>query len=188
MAPQRAADRLVCRRIDPRARPVVYSRRHTSHTQPTGDALVQAKALICNADRSFELADVTLAEPGATNISVRAVCSGVSIGTEFAVIMGKLNWGPYPLTTGYQAVGVVEHVGGDVEGFDVGDRVYCRDNKSITLADGVSVTTAAGTHCSAAVIDPTSTHGIAHVPDGVDDEAACLYVMPAVGLNGDSAL
>jgi len=145
---------------------------------------VQAKALICNADRSFELADVTLAEPGATNISVRAVCSGVSIGTEFAVIMGKLNWGPYPLTTGYQAVGVVEHVGGDVEGFDVGDRVYYRDNKSITLADGVSVTTAAGTHCSAAVIDPTSTHGIAHVPDGVDDEAACLYVMPAVGLNG----
>ncbi|MAF12140.1 hypothetical protein CMK11_16975 [Candidatus Poribacteria bacterium] len=145
---------------------------------------MQAQALICNADREFELADVTLAEPAPTNLSVRAMCSGVSIGTEFAVIMGKINWGTYPLTTGYQAVGVVERVGDDVAGFAVGDRVYYRDNASITLPDGVSVTAAAGTHCSAAVIDPASTHGIARVPEGVDDEPACLYVMPAVGLNG----
>ena len=145
---------------------------------------MQAKALVCNADQTFELADVTLAEPAATNMSVRAVCSGVSIGTEFAVITGKLDWGPYPLTTGYQAVGVVERVGAEVVGFEVGERVYYRDNRSITLADGTAVTTAAGTHCSAAVIDPTRTHGIARVPEGVADEAACLYVMPAVGLNG----
>jgi len=145
---------------------------------------VQAKALVCSADQTFEISDVVLAEPGATNIAVRAVCSGVSIGTEFAVITGRLNWGSYPLVTGYQAVGVVEHVGADVSGFQVGDRVYYRDNKSIALADGARVTAAAGTHCSAAVIDPTNTHGVAHVPDGVDDEAACLYVMPAVGLNG----
>ena len=145
---------------------------------------MQATALVCNADQSFEFADVVLADPDASNITVRAVCSGVSIGTEFAVITGRLNWGSYPLTTGYQAVGVVERVGADVSGFEVGDRVYYRDNRSIALANGTSVTAAAGTHCSAAVVDPTSTHGVAHVPPGVEDEAACLYVMPAVGLNG----
>ena len=110
---------------------------------------MQAKALVCSADQTFEISDVVLAEPGATNIAVRAVCSGVSIGTEFAVITGRLNWGSYPLVTGYQAVGVVEHVGADVSGFQVGDRVYYRDNKSIALADGARVTAAAGTHCSA---------------------------------------
>ena len=145
---------------------------------------MQAKALVCHADQTFTVEDVVLADPDASNIAVRAVCSGVSIGTEFAVITGRLNWGPYPLTTGYQAVGIVEHVGADVSGFEVGDRVYYRDNKSIALADGSRVTPAAGTHSSAAVIDPQNTHGIAHVPEGVDDEAACLYVMPAVGLNG----
>ena len=145
---------------------------------------MQAKALICNADQTFEIADVALAEPDASNMSVRASCSGVSIGTEFSVITGKLDWGSYPLTTGYQAVGVVERVGADVDGFAVGERVYYRDNRSITLTDGTSVTAASGTHCSAAVIDPTRTHGVARVPEGVDDEAACLYVMPAVGLNG----
>ena len=60
---------------------------------------MQATALVCNADQSFELADVALPDPDASNIVVRTSVSGVSIGTEFSVITGRLNWGPYPLTT-----------------------------------------------------------------------------------------
>jgi len=145
---------------------------------------MRAKALICDEDQSFSYADVILPDPGPGHLLVRTRYSGVSIGTEFALIRNKLSWGPYPICTGYQGVGVVEYVGGEVSGFRVGDRVYYRDNKHISLADGRKVSAVSGVHCSAAVIDPKDTHGIALLPEGVDEEAASLFVMPAVGLNG----
>jgi threonine dehydrogenase-like Zn-dependent dehydrogenase len=62
--------------------------------------------------------------------------------------------------------------------------VYYRDNQGSELPDGTEVSPSTGTHCSAAVIDPTTSHGIDHLPDGVDPAPASLFVMPAVGLNG----
>jgi len=46
------------------------------------------------------------------------------------------------------------------------------------------VSPTAGTHCSHAVIAPSATHGPAPLPEGVDPEAASLFVMPAVSLYG----
>ncbi len=115
---------------------------------------------------------------------VRTLYSGVSIGTEFALIRNKISWGPYPLCTGYQGTGVLEHVGADVEGFSVGDTVYFRDNRTMELADGARVSAVTGTHCSHVVVDPNTTHGIAVLPEGVDPEVGSMFVMPAVGLNG----
>lgn len=145
---------------------------------------MHARALICDAHQRFSYTDVILPDPGSEQILVRTRYTGVSIGTEFALIRGKLSWGPYPLCTGYQGVGLVERVGKKVNGFTVGDRVYYRDNRVIALPDGQSVSAVAGVHCSSAVIDPRTTHGLALLPDGADEEAASLYVMPAVGLNG----
>lgn len=145
---------------------------------------MQAQALVTTEDRRFSLAPVDLPEPGPEDLVVRTLWSGVSIGTEFALIRGKLIWGPYPLCTGYQAVGVVEHAGADTSGFAPGDRVYYRDNRPMRLQDGTPVSAVAGTHCSLAVINPKQTHGIAHLPAGAPEDAASLFVMPAVGLHG----
>ncbi len=145
---------------------------------------MRAKALICDEHQRFSLEDVVLPDPDPEQVLVRTLCSGVSIGTEFALIRGKLSWGSYPLCTGYQGVGVVEGVGGDVQGFRVGDRVYYRGNRAISLPDGRKVSGVSGVHCSAAVTPVKGPHAAALLPEGVAEDVASLFVMPAVGLNG----
>ena len=69
---------------------------------------MRATALICDEKQRFHQADVNLADPAPDTVVIRALYTGVSIGTEFALIRNKLSWGPYPLCTGYQGVGVIE--------------------------------------------------------------------------------
>ena len=146
---------------------------------------MHAKALICDENQNFSYADVALPDPGPEHLLIRALYSGVSIGTEFALIRNKIAGQQYPLCTGYQGVGVVEHVGEKVDVFKVGDKVYYRDNREgMQLPDGTKVSAAAGVHCSAAVVRPQTTHGLELLPEGVPNDAASLFVMPAVGLNG----
>lgn len=143
-----------------------------------------AKALICAADQSFTLQDVRLPDVGPDRLRVRALRTGVSIGTEFALIRNKISWGPYPICVGYQGVGVVEEVGENIQDFAVGDTVYYRDGKFIELMDGTKVSSVSGTHCSHAVVNPKATHGLAKLPAGIDYDQAALYVMPSVALFG----
>lgn len=145
---------------------------------------MRTKALICDERQDFSIEDVDLPDRSPERMVVRMLYSGVSIGTEFALIRHKLSWGPYPICTGYQGVGVVEEAGEKVDGFKVGDKVYFRDNSSMRLPDGSPISPLAGTHCAHATIDPKTSHGVALVPEGVRDDAASLFVMPAVGLNG----
>jgi 2-desacetyl-2-hydroxyethyl bacteriochlorophyllide A dehydrogenase len=145
---------------------------------------MKAQALVCDAGQRFSLSGVNLPDPGPDHIVVDTLYSGVSIGTEFALVQGKISWGPYPICTGYQGVGVVLETGRDVVGFSPGDRVYYRDNREMSLSDGTPLSSASGVHCSKALIHVPSTHGVALLPEGVDEEAASLFVMPAVGLNG----
>ena len=147
---------------------------------------MHAKALVSDENQNFSYADVILSDPGPEHILIRALYSGVSIGTEFALIRNKIStWGQYPICTGYQGVGVIEYVGGKVEGFKVGDKIYYRDNREgIHLSDGQEVSAASGVHCSAAVVNPQTTHGLELLPEGIAEDAASLFVMPAVGLNG----
>ena len=145
---------------------------------------MQAKAVVCTADRHFSLRDVTLPAPGKGEIAIRTLRSGVSVGTEFALVRGKISWGPFPICTGYMGVGVVEALGPDVDGFAPGDKVYYRGNRNMTLPDGSQVSAVSGVHCSHAVSPIGGTHGAAKLPDGVELDAASLFVMPAVGLHG----
>lgn len=145
---------------------------------------MDAKALICDENQHFSLEDVVLPALNADQIAIRTTYSGVSIGTEFALIRNKISWGPYPLCTGYQASGVVEAVGADIDTFKVGDKVYYRGNDAMTLADGRRVSCVSGTHCSHAVIRPNTTHGADHVVPDAGMDVASMFVMPAVGLFG----
>ena len=58
--------------------------------------LMQAKALICDENQNFSIETVTLKDLKPGEVLVRNVFSGVSIGTEFALIRNKISWGPFP--------------------------------------------------------------------------------------------
>ncbi len=145
---------------------------------------MQAVALVCDQKQRFTLEKVLIPDPLPNQIAVRTHFSGVSIGTEFAVIQGKLDWGPYPLSTGYMGTGTVETVGKEVKGFRPGDQVYFRRNEKMTFPDGREINCARAVHSSHAVFDPNTPHGAEKVPAGVALDVASMFVMPAVGLYG----
>jgi len=145
---------------------------------------VKAKALICSDKQNFTLEDVILKDPGPDQVAIKTHYSGVSIGTEFALIRNKISWGPYPLCTGYMGTGVIEAAGAAITDFKAGDKVYFRGNDSIELANGARVSSVSGTHCSRIVCKPHTDHGVAHMIQGASMEAASMFVMPAVGLFG----
>ena len=145
---------------------------------------MKATALICDEEQHFTLEDVTLSDPGPDEVAIRTLYSGVSIGTEFALIRNKLSWGPYPICTGYMGTGVIEAVGAEINTFKAGDKVYFRGNSALTLMDGTAVSSVSGTHCSHIVTKPHTIHGVAHLPPDAPLDVASTFVMPAVGLHG----
>lgn len=147
---------------------------------------MNARALICTSDQQFSLETFAVPALHPNEMLVHTSYSGVSVGTEFAVIRGTLDWGPFPVCTGYQAVGTVAEVGRAVRGYQVGDSVYYRRNYLPMEHNGVRVNTAAGTHCSVAIIDPATAEGVALLPSGADELVSSTFVMPAVGFNAVS--
>lgn len=147
---------------------------------------MQALALITNEQQQFSIEQVTLRDVGADEVLIRTAWSGVSIGTEFALIRNRISWGSYPLCTGYMATGVIEAVGADIDDLQVGDRVYTRGNNTnaMSLADGTQVSCVSGAHASHILAQPHTTHGVAKLPDGVPMDVASMFVMPAVALYG----
>ncbi len=145
---------------------------------------MHAQALVCDSEQRFSIRDVVLPEPAPDQVAIRTHYSGVSIGTEFALIRVKLSWGPYPLCTGYMGTGVIEAVGAEIDDLAVGDGVYFRGNDTMALSDGTAVSCVSGAHCSHVVRRPHTTHGVAKLIPGVEMDVASMFVMPAVGLAG----
>jgi 2-desacetyl-2-hydroxyethyl bacteriochlorophyllide A dehydrogenase len=145
---------------------------------------MRAQALICSEAQTFSLEEVLLPEPAPDQIVIRTHYTGVSIGTEFALVRNKISWGPYPLCTGYMGSGTVESVGAEIDNFHPGDKVYFRGNNKMTLANDAPVSCVSGAHASHAVLRPNTTHGADHVVPGAGMDVAAMFVMPAVGLYG----
>lgn len=145
---------------------------------------MKAKALITHEDQSFAIEEVSIPSPATDQALIRTLWSGVSVGTEFALIRNKISWGPYPLCTGYQATGVIEEVGSKVVGFSPGDKVYVRGGSQITLKDGRAVSSVSGSHASHILCKTGTAHSFDHLPSGCDPATASMFVMPAVGYKG----
>jgi threonine dehydrogenase-like Zn-dependent dehydrogenase len=80
--------------------------------------------------------------------------------------------------------GVITAAGQQTHGFNIGDPVYFRKNEGMRLANGAHVSCVSGAHSSHAVLNPHTTHGVAHMVPGATMETASMFVMPAVGLYG----
>jgi 2-desacetyl-2-hydroxyethyl bacteriochlorophyllide A dehydrogenase len=102
----------------------------------TGEAAAQgARAVWFVAPKTVELRREAIRPPGPEEISVRAITSLVSSGTEMNVYHGNAGSAdavnlpttegsfPFPLKFAYQVVGEVEEAG-EQSGFSVGDRVF----------------------------------------------------------------
>lgn len=144
---------------------------------------MDARALVGHDGGTVSLEQVTLPDPGPTEVAIAARYSGVSVGTERNLLTGTVSWGPFPICTGYQAIGEVTDVGAEVTGLEVGDTVWYRENATAETDDGRAVSPTSGTHCSHAVVDATGG-GPGRVPEGADLAAASLFVLPAVATNG----
>ncbi len=142
---------------------------------------MKSSVLICTARQEFSLQEFDIPELASSDLLVRCLWSGVSVGTEFAVIRNKISYGPYPISTGYQAVGCVEKVGVGVTKFDVGDKVYYRRNYIPMRVEDQPVTICSGAHASHALMPEDAE--VERLPVGVDDATGALFVMPAVGYN-----
>lgn len=154
-------------------------------TKAVSPEVVEASALVARANGQFAVEPVLVPGPGQDNILVRIAYSGVSIGTEFAALSGKIDWGDLPMVTGYMATGTVTMVGSAVTGFAPGDRVYVRHNEGLRSArSGEPLNGRDGLHCSVASLDPRGDHGAAILPDGVGLDVGSLFTVLSVGLHG----
>ena len=145
---------------------------------------MQATALIADEKQNFSLKEVILKAPSPDQVRIRTHYSGVSIGTEFGLIRGKISWGQFPLCTGYMGTGEIEELGSAVSDYKVGERVFFRTNDPMELAGGGKVSSVCGTHCSHIITKAGGAHGVGHLPEGAPMDVASLFVLPAVGLNG----
>ena len=142
-----------------------------------------AEQVVFAGPRRVAIREVGVGAPGAGQVRVRTLCSGISHGTEMNVYRGTApqyrtvfdrtlrlfvesdapTW-TYPRPYGYSAVGQVEEVGAGVVGTSVGDVVWCpagHQTHSLVAADAAQ-----------------------RVPDGVPPECAVLVANLRTTLGG----
>lgn len=95
---------------------------------------MQAYAAVAVAPRKVEFKAVRVPEPGDDDVVIRVTHSWISNGTEGSFVRGERIAGdtprresdplPFPHVSGYQKVGVVEHLGANVHDLSIGETVF----------------------------------------------------------------
>lgn len=89
------------------------------------------KKILFTKPKVVEICDYEIAEPDAGEVQVRLAVSSISSGTERANILGEVNVSVFeksnvaifPREGGYSSAGIIEKIGPNVTGLQVGDRV-----------------------------------------------------------------
>jgi len=138
--------------------------------------MIEAYGVVFPDAYKTEVREIKLPDPGPEDVVVQTHYSGISIGTEGWILRGRYWRTTYPLVTGYQKVGVITHVGEQVEGYQVGDQVFCRSTR-VASAERCMW----GGHTSRSVCN---WRELIPLPPEADPVAASLLVMVAVGYHG----
>lgn len=141
-----------------------------------------AKAVVFDKPLKVSVREVPLGEPTPDDLIIRTTYSGISIGTETWVLKNRYKGllDAFPQIPGYQRCGIVEWVGDNVKGFQVGDRVFVRGGSRLAPDSGIHPSSWCG-HMGLSV---THQSRVYLLPDGMDDAPASLAVMAAVGCLG----
>lgn len=139
----------------------------------------KAEAIVFTDIGKVELQTIDIADPAPDEVQVRTLFSTISAGTEGWILRNLFTWKPteYPCVPGYQRVGVIEAVGANVKGWQVGDRV------AATISHHTGITAMSGSH---AALGNTPASEIYAVPDGADDIDISGTVVAQVGYNAAS--
>ncbi len=149
----------------------------------------KAHAIVMTGVRNVEVQSVALPELRPDEVLVRTEYSGVSQGTEIWALLGKRPELQFPTIPGYQSIGIVEALGGDVTGVEVGQRVHFNNAR----VPAQFPPTWMGAHMSHAIVATTARssehkHTIVPVPDDVDPAEAAVSSLAAVSLRGSNML
>src|SRR5688500_8112652 len=91
---------------------------------------MKAPAVVFAEPKRVEIREMEMPEVLPQQVGIRTAYSGVSQGTERWVLTGRYNhYGDdpathYPCSPGYQAAGVVDAVGSEIDDLAVGDHVF----------------------------------------------------------------
>jgi 3-hydroxyethyl bacteriochlorophyllide a dehydrogenase len=142
------------------------------------------RAVVFEEPGVVRVRQVEIPEPGPGDVVVRTVSSWISPGTEASYLRGERLAGdtprgpddpmPFPVVAGYQKIGVVEHVGPEVDAVSVGQTVFC----SVGRAEGMWEKWAGHLEHSVA---PASE--VWALPGDVDPLAFAPLVLAQVGWN-----
>ncbi len=148
---------------------------------------MKSHAVVFTAPHVVEFREVSCPEPGPDDVVIDVTHSWISNGTEGSFLRGERLAGdtakkpgdpdPFPMIAGYQKVGWVRSVGGNVKDFAVGDFVFA----IMSSVEGMFDNQYAG-HVSPSVC---KQHFVHRLPEEARDnpEAYCGLVLTQVGFN-----
>jgi 2-desacetyl-2-hydroxyethyl bacteriochlorophyllide A dehydrogenase len=120
---------------------------------------------------TVEIQPFEVADPGPSQIRVRALCSAVSAGTELTGLLGE-GRARFPAYPGYAHVGEVVAAGRAVEGIRPGDRVLSMGHHQTDLLLDLSPER------------PGGPEYVERLPDGLSPELAAWAILGSVALHG----
>ena len=145
---------------------------------------MKANAVVFTGPLQAEFKEIDCPDPTDEDLVVRVEQSWISNGTEGSYFRGERSDGdtpfvegdplPFPVVAGYQKTGIVEWIGKNVVGFQVGQRVFA----TIGRVSGMH-------HWYAGQVSPSvcPSDSVWAIPDGVPALEICPLVLMQVGYN-----
>lgn len=143
-----------------------------------------ATAVVFTAPNTVRIREITVPDPGPSDVVVRVTQSWISNGTEGSYLRGERSDGdtpfaegdvmPFPVVAGYQKIGVVEATGDEVDDLKIGETVFA----TIGLVEEMH-------HEYAGHVSPSvcPRGEVFKLPKGVDPLAFAPLVLAQVGYN-----
>jgi 2-desacetyl-2-hydroxyethyl bacteriochlorophyllide A dehydrogenase len=147
---------------------------------------VKTQAVVFAEPKRIEIREMETPDPKSDQVGIRTVFSGVSQGTERWALTGRYGHydrdysAYYPCSPGYQAAGIVDAIGSDVDDLKVGDHVFAPGSR-FTDPDHKYPGPCAAAHSGYLVAARSS---VTRVDPAVGLAVASLYHMAGVSRHG----